>query len=152
MDFATSQARNSLRTIKIVIPEPPFFDQTTFHFRRLEPCNNDVKMLRVCLVAAIAATTVMVVAPVKERRPTAAQLWYDGGGAAPNRFDLPTSNRKPASHHASASSVWPRCGRSAFTKFEARRCKDHRENASGRDIPQGLPRRYQIRQSQLSNS
>ena len=31
IDFATSQARNSPRTIKIVGCEPPFFDQTTFH-------------------------------------------------------------------------------------------------------------------------
>ena len=31
-DFATSQARKSPGTIKIVISEPPFFDQSLFHF------------------------------------------------------------------------------------------------------------------------
>ena len=113
MDFATSQARNSLRTIKLVPREHPFFDQTTFHFRRLGPCKNASKMLRVGLVAGMVATAVMVAAPVKAQTPTAAQPWYDGGSAVPLRFDLSTSNHMPTSHHANASSVTPRCGRSA---------------------------------------
>ena len=100
-------------TITRVRPEPPFFDQTTFHFRRLGPCKNASKMLRVGLVAGMAATAVMVAAPVKAQTPTAAQPRYDDGSAAPLRSDLPTSNHMPASHHANASSVTPRCGRSA---------------------------------------
>ena len=55
----------------------------------------------------MAAAVVTVVVAVVAQRSRAARPLYDGGGVVPNRFNLLTSNGKPKSHHANASSVTP---------------------------------------------
>ena len=54
----------------------------------------------------VAAVVMVVVAVVAQGSRTARSL-YDGGGVVQDRFNLLTSNGKPKSHHANASSVTP---------------------------------------------
>ena len=55
----------------------------------------------------MATAVVMVVVAVVAQRSRTARSLHDGGGGAPNRFNLLTSNGKPKSHRANASSVTP---------------------------------------------
>ena len=55
----------------------------------------------------VVAVVMVVVAVVVAQRSRTAQSLYDGGGVAPNRFNLLTSNGKPKSRRANASSVTP---------------------------------------------
>ena len=52
----------------------------------------------------VAAVVMVVVVAVAQGSRTARSL-YDGGGVVPNRFNVLTSNSKPKSRRANASSV-----------------------------------------------